>query len=135
VEFHGRYFPIYHIPPTDCPYETDTFFLSLVFPGDCQNLVFLPSRSSLHSRTELSSSASDISAFGIRILFSRAEDEGTRRAFDGHRSPFPHTHTPSLLPPTVTMACIASTFTGSVAALKASKVTVRRRACANPRVG
>ena len=19
-------FPIYHIPPTDCPYETDTFF-------------------------------------------------------------------------------------------------------------
>ena len=25
----GKYFPIYHIPPTDCPYETDIYFFTI----------------------------------------------------------------------------------------------------------
>ncbi len=47
-ETQERAFPIHHIPPTDCPYETDTFFFTIRSgalpedPGTARRLVAAP---------------------------------------------------------------------------------------------
>ena len=70
-------------------------------------------------------SARVVPAVSFVFAFSRRLENGGR----GHRGAIPAHPTPSTTHITTsTMACIASTFTGSVAALKASKVQVRIRA-------
>ena len=70
-------------------------------------------------------SARVVPAVSFVFAFSRRLENGGR----GHRGAIPaHPTTSTTHITTSTMACIASTFTGSVAALKASKVQVRLRA-------
>jgi hypothetical protein len=55
----------------------------------------------------------------------KAEAAGTKRKLQATTGPFPHTHTTYTTPShSIKMACIASSFAGSVAALKATKVQV-----------